>query len=79
MVEYRADGEVLSTQSRVLDSKNRMIHAELSLGNDATVADYTYDEQDRLTRSVVKSGDGDITENIWTYTDAADGSYTCRY
>ena len=79
VVEYRADGEVLSTQNRVLDSKNRMIHAELSLGNDATVADYTYDEQDRLTRSVVKSGDGDITENIWTYTDAADGSYTCRY
>ena len=79
VTEYRADGETLSSQTRVLDNKNRIIHTELSLGGSVTAADYDYDEQDRLTRSVVKSGDGDITENIWTYTDAADGSYTCRY
>ena len=79
VVEYRADGEELSTQSRVLDSRNRIIHREISLGGSVTTADYAYDEQDRLTRSVVESADGSVTENIWTYADAADGSYTCRF
>lgn len=32
-----------------------------------------------MTRSVVESADGTVTENIWTYADAADGSYTCRF
>ena len=79
VVEYRADGEELSTQSRVLDSRNRIIHREISLGGSVTTADYAYDEQDRMTRSVVESADGSVTENIWTYADAADGSYTCRF
>lgn len=78
-VEYREDGEKLSAQTRVLDNKNRIIHTELSLGGSVTTADYTYDEQDRLTRSVVESTDGTVTENIWNYTDATDGSYSCRY
>ena len=79
VTEYRADGETLSSQTRVLDNKNRIIHTELSLGGSVTTADYDYDEQDRMTRSVVESTDGTVTENIWNYTDAADGSYTCRY
>ena len=79
VTEYRADGETLSSQTRVLDNKNRIIHTELSLGGSVTTADYDYDDQDRMTRSVVESTDGTVTENIWNYTDAADGSYTCRY
>ena len=78
-VEYREDGEKLSAQTRVLDNKNRIIHTELSLGGSVMTADYTYDEQDRLTRSVVESTDGTVTENIWNYTDATDGSYSCRH
>lgn len=63
----------------MLDNKNRIIHKELSLGGSVTTADYAYDEQDRLTHSVVESADETMTENIWTYSDAADGSYTCRF
>ena len=58
VTEYRADGETLSSQTRVLDNKNRIIHTELSLGGSVTTADYDYDEQDRMTRSVVESTDG---------------------
>ena len=79
LVSFDEKGSERSTETNVLDNKNRIIHKELSLGGSVTTADYAYDEQDRLTRSVVESTDGTVTENIWNYTDAADGSYTCRY
>ena len=79
LVSFDEKGSERSTETNVLDNKNRIIHKELSLGGSVTTADYAYDEQDRMTRSVVESADGTVTENIWTYADAADGSYTCRY
>ena len=79
LVSFDEKGSERSTETNVLDNKNRIIHKELSLGGSVTTADYAYDEQDRLTRSVVESADGTVTENIWTYADAADGSYTCRF
>ena len=79
LVSFDEKGSERSTETNVLDNKNRIIHKELSLGGSVTTADYAYDEQDRLTRSVVESADGTVTENIWTYADAADGSYTCCF
>lgn len=79
LVSFDEKGSERSTETNVLDNKNRIIHKELSLGGSVTTADYAYDEQDRMTRSVVESADGTVTENIWTYADAADGSYTCRF
>lgn len=79
LVSFDEKGSERSTETNVLDNENRIIHKELSLGGSVTTADYAYDEQDRMTRSVVESADGTVTENIWTYADAADGSYTCRY
>ena len=79
LVSFDEKGSERSTETNVLDNENRIIHKELSLGGSVTTADYAYDEQDRLTRSVVESADGTVTENIWTYADAADGSYTCRF
>ena len=79
LVSFDEKGSERSTETNVLDNENRIIHKELSLGGGVSIADYAYDEQDRMTRSVVESADGTVTENIWNYTDAADGSYTCRY
>ena len=79
LVSFDEKGSERSTETNVLDNENRIIHKELSLGGSVTTADYAYDEQDRMTRSVVESADGTVTENIWTYADAADGSYTCRF
>ena len=79
LVSFDEKGSERSTETNVLDNENRIIHKELSLGGGVSIADYAYDEQDRLTRSVVESADGTVTENIWTYADAADGSYTCRF
>ena len=79
LVSFDEKGSERSTETNVLDNENRIIHKELSLGGSVTTADYAYDEQDRMTRSVVESADGSVTENIWTYADAADGSYTCRF
>lgn len=79
LVSFDEKGSERSTETNVLDNENRIIHKELSLGGSVTTADYAYDEQDRMIRSVVESADGTITENIWTYADAADGSYTCRF
>lgn len=79
LVSFDEKGSERSAETNVLDNKNRIIHKELSLGGSVTTADYAYDEQDRMTRSVVESADGTVTENIWTYADAADGSYTCRF
>lgn len=79
LVSFDEKGSERSTETNVLDNENRIIHKELSLGGGVSIADYAYDEQDRMTRSVVESADETVTENIWTYADAADGSYTCRY
>ena len=79
LVSFDEKGSERSTETNVLDNENRIIHKELSLGGGVSIADYAYDEQDRMTRSVVESADGSVTENIWTYADAADGSYTCRF
>ena len=79
VVSFDEEGSERSAETNVLDNENRIIHKELSLGGSVTTADYAYDEQDRMTRSVVESADGTVTENIWTYADAADGSYTCRF
>ena len=79
LVSFDEKGSERSTETNVLDNENRIIHKELSLGGGVSIADYAYDEQDRMTRSVVESADGTVTENIWTYADAADGSYTCRF
>ena len=79
LVSFDEKGSERSAETNVLDNENRIIHKELSLGGSVTTADYAYDEQDRMTRSVVESADGTVTENIWTYADAADGSYTCRF
>ena len=79
LVSFDEKGSERSTETNVLDNENRIIHKELSLGGSVTTADYAYDEQDRMIRSVVESADGTVTENIWTYADAADGSYTCRF
>ena len=79
LVSFDEKGSERSTETNVLDNENRIIHKELSLGGGVSIADYAYDEQDRMIRSVVESADGTVTENIWTYADAADGSYTCRF
>lgn len=79
LVSFDEEGSERSAETNVLDNENRIIHKELSLGGSVTTADYAYDEKDRMTRRVVESADGTVTENIWTYADAADGSYTCRF
>lgn len=74
---YNADGAVIEQDSHILDSKNRVIHSEIQLGDYTAVAAYAYDDKDRLIHSVVEQ-DGGKRETAWQYTDSADGT-ACTY
>lgn len=71
---HDADGSVLSEETHILDSKNRIIHSEIPLGDNMTIADYAYDDKDRPIHSLVDNGDGRTSENTFQYTDSADGT-----
>lgn len=71
---YDADGAVIEQDSHILDEKNRIVHSEIQLGGYTAVADYAYDDKDRLIHSLVDNGDGDKRETTFRYTDSADGS-----
>ena len=72
--------EIAEVDRQTLDSKGRVVAAETYLNGSVELwmqAAYEYDDRDRLTRSVVTSSDGIPDGNIFIYTDAPDGSYTC--
>lgn len=75
---YDADGAVIEQDIHILDSKNRAIHSEINFGGYTTVADYAYDDKDRLIHSVVDSGNDDKHDTTFRYTDSADGTI-CTY
>ncbi len=75
---YDAYGAVIERDNHILDDKNRVIHSEVVLGGYTAVADYTYDDRDRLIRSVV-DGETGRSDKAMVYTDAPDGSTCAQY
>lgn len=74
---YDEDDAVIEQDTHILDDKNRVIHSEISFQGYSAVADYSYDDQDRLIHSVVERDD-ERRETAWQYTDSADGT-ACTY
>lgn len=75
MTAYDEDGTVMEQDTHILDGKNRVIHSEISFNEYSAVAEYAYDDQDRLIHSVVEQGT-ERRENTFQYTDSADGLTT---
>ena len=71
-----ADGDVTG-DSHVTDSAGRPLHTEMQLADRTITTDITYDEKGRATLVVYDYGAAVPSETRYTYTDAADGSYTC--
>ena len=71
-----ADGEV-AEDSYVTDEAGNPLHTENRIGDRVITTDFTYDEKGRVTRVVYDYGADVPSETRYTYTDAADGSYTC--
>ena len=71
-----ADGEV-AEDSYVTDEAGNQLHTENRIGDRVITTDFTYDEKGRVTRVVYDYGADVPSETRYTYTDAADGSYTC--
>lgn len=72
----RADGTT-SGDSYVTDEAGNPLHTELQLTSKTITTDLTYDEKGRVTLVVYDYGAAVPSETYHTYTDAADGSYTC--
>ena len=72
----RADGTT-SENSYVTDAAGNPLHTELQLADRTITTDITYDEKGRATLVVYDYGAAVPSETRYTYTDAADGSYTC--
>lgn len=72
----RADGTT-SENSYVTDAAGNPLHTELQLADKTITTDITYDEKGRATLVVYDYGTAVPSETRYTYTDAADGSYTC--
>ena len=72
----RADGTT-SEDSYVTDEAGNPLHLENPLGDRTITTDFTYDEKGRVTLVVYDYGAAVPSETYHTYTDAADGSYTC--
>ena len=72
----RADGTT-SENSYVTDAAGNPLHTELQLADKTITTDITYDEKGRATLVVYDYGAAVPSETRYTYTDAADGSYTC--
>ena len=72
----RADGTT-SGDSYVTDAAGNPLHTELQLTSKTITTDFTYDEKGRVTLVVYDYGAAVPSETRHTYTDAADGSYTC--
>ena len=72
----RADGKT-SEDSYVTDEAGNPLHTELQLTSKTITTDLTYDEKGRVTLVVYDYGAAVPSETYHTYTDAADGSYTC--
>lgn len=72
----RADGTT-SGDSYVTDEAGNPLHLENPLGDRTITTDLTYDEKGRVTLVVYDYGAAVPSETRHTYTDAADGSYTC--
>lgn len=72
----RADGTT-SENSYVTDAAGNPLHTELQLADKTITTDITYDEKGRVTLVVYDYGAAVPSETRYTYTDAADGSYTC--
>lgn len=72
----RADGTT-SEDSYVTDAAGNPLHTELQLTSKTITTDFTYDEKGRVTLVVYDYGAAVPSETYHTYTDAADGSYTC--
>ena len=71
-----ADGTT-SGDSYVTDAAGNPLHTELQLTSKTITTDLTYDEKGRVTLVVYDYGAAVPSETRHTYTDAADGSYTC--
>lgn len=71
-----ADGTT-SGDSYVTDAAGNPLHTELQLTSKTITTDFTYDEKGRVTLVVYAFGADVPSETYHTYTDAADGSYTC--
>lgn len=71
-----ADGTT-SGDSYVTDAAGNPLHTELQLTSKTITTDFTYDEKGRVTLVVYDYGAAVPSETYHTYTDAADGSYTC--
>lgn len=71
-----ADGEV-TEDSYVTDEAGNPLHTENRIGDRVITTDFTYDEKRRVTLVVYDYGADVPSETRYTYTDAADGSYTC--
>ena len=71
-----ADGDV-TEGSYVTDRAGRPLHTEMQLADKTITTDITYDEKGRATLVVYDYGAAVPSETRYTYTDAADGSYTC--
>ena len=76
-VNYARDGSVMSEAVILLDSAGNPLHLENPLGDRTITTDLTYDEKGRVTLVVYDYGAAVPSETRHTYTDAADGSYTC--
>ncbi|MBS6641645.1 MAG: hypothetical protein KH295_11435 [Clostridiaceae bacterium] len=72
----RADGTT-SEDSHVTDAAGNPVHTEMQLADKTITTDITYDEKGRATLVVYDYGAAVPSETRYTYTDAADGSYTC--
>ena len=71
-----ADGDV-TEGSYVTDRAGRPLYTEMQLAGKTITTDITYDEKGRATLVVYDYGAAVPSETRYTYTDAADGSYTC--
>lgn len=76
-VNYARDGSVMSETVILLDSAGNPLHLENPLGDRTITTDITYDEKSRVALVVYDYGAEAASETRYTYTDAADGSYTC--
>lgn len=75
-VTHKADGTT-SESSYITDQNGNPLHTENQVGNKTITTDITYDEKGRTTLVVYDYGATVPSETHYTYTDAADGSYTC--
>lgn len=75
-VTHKADGTT-SESSYITDQTGNTLHTENQVGNKTITVDFTYDEKGRITLVVYDYGAAVPSETHYTYTDAADGSYTC--